>query len=298
MRVPGVVRLRFAVAGAAFAVAALAFVCVLSSPPAAALPAQTSGSTTTTAPAASATSTATTVAPATSGTGSNTAEGWLAFASILFGAGVSFGLLWMVMRDRTQAREKSLDALKAGARSVTETDTSVAASRALVPAAGLKVTSTQSSFGVGDTAVLTASDGTNPVPCSWAFDPTDVVSAACTGPISSIVVSGLKAGSVKATATNTAATPATTGDVSLTVTAAAGSTISFSSLGAGVGTVVLAILAVTGAVALAFEGQFTAEVGTLLGTALGAGAAGTVSALHSSGSGGSTSGGASSSTGS
>ena len=127
----------------------------------------------------------------------------------------------------------------------------------------------------------------------WEFQPADVVKVSGSGgPNSDVVVTGLKAGSVTAKATWTnptgGATPATrTGSKVLTITPAKSSTINFSVLGAGLGSSLVALLAISGAIALAFRGSFSAEIGTLLGTALGAGAAGAVSATHSAGGSGS-----------
>ena len=117
--------------------------------------------------------------------------------------------------------------------------------------------------------------------CTWTFDPSGVVNPSGSGPNANMVVTGTKEG--KVTATATWADPTfRTGTKQLTILAPKSSTVNFFVLGAGLGSSLLALLAISGAIALAFRGAFSAEIGTLLGTALGAGAAGAVSAASSS----------------
>jgi hypothetical protein len=123
--------------------------------------------------------------------------------------------------------------------------------------------------------------------CTWTFDPSGVVNPSGSGPNANMVVTGTKEGKVTATATWADPTagaipPFRTGTKQLTILAPKSSTVNFFVLGAGLGSSLLALLAISGAIALAFRGAFSAEIGTLLGTALGAGAAGAVSAASSS----------------
>jgi hypothetical protein len=217
------------------------------------------------------------------------ANGWLSLAAILFGVVISAGLLWVVSKDRRESREKVLEALKAGASDVTESDTPLKAAAGaqalLAPAGDLTITADHDSLEVGSTVTLSAKDGTKLVPCTWTFVPSGIVSTSGEGPNANLVVTGVKAGTVTATATWTDPTaganpPTKTGTKKLTVAAQKSSSVNFAVLGAGLGSSVLAVLAISGAIALAFRGTFSAEIGTLLGTALGAGAAGAVSATH------------------
>jgi len=191
--------------------------------------------------------------------------------------------------DRSQSREKALEALKSGATDVTQPSTPVVGALAGGgPAANdLSISADHDSIPVGGIATLIASFSGQPMPSEWTCQPQGVVSLMGTGPNADLVVTGSKAGTVTISAkwTNTnPPPPIRTGTKTLVVTAKPSSSISFPSLGAGVGTAILALLAVSGGIALAFEGTFTAEIGTLLGTALGAGAVGTASAIsHSSG---------------
>jgi hypothetical protein len=242
-------------------------------------PASAAGTTTTTAPQVT----------AQSSDPNSKDNGWLAFAAILFGAGISAALVITVSKDRRESREKMLQALALGASGITQSDTPMSATTAgggAPPGGDLNVTADRDSVQVGSTATLTAASGTQPLACAWDFQPPGVISPVGTGPNANMVVTGIKPGVVTATATWTnPATPPTppfrTGTKQITVTSAKSSTINFSILGAGLGSSLLALLAISGAIALAFRGAFTAEVGTILGTALGAGAAGAVSATHS-----------------
>ena len=237
---------------------------------------------------AGATATPTTTTQPVADVNSST-DGWLSLAAILFGVVISAGLLWVVSKDRRESREKVLEALRAGASNVTESDTplkSAAAAEALLTSVGdLTITADHDSFEVGSTVTLSAKDGTKLVPCTWTFAPTGIVSTSGDGPNANLVVTGVKAGAVTATATWTDPTaganpPTKKGTKKLTVEAQKSSSVNFAVLGAGLGSSVLALLAISGAIALAFRGTFSAEIGTLLGTALGAGAAGAVSATH------------------
>jgi hypothetical protein len=237
---------------------------------------------------ATTTTTTTTTQPAPNVNSS--ADGWLSLAAILFGVVVSAGLLWVVSKDRRESREAILGALSAGASDVTESDTPLNAAAAALgiaaPAGQLTITADHDSFQVGSTATLTAENNNQPVPCTWTFAPTGIVSTSGDGPNSNLVVTGVKAGTVTATAKWTdpaaaAGTPPRTGTKKLTVAAQKSSPVNFAVLGSGLGSSVLALLAISGAIALSFRGTFSAEIGTLLGTALGAGAAGAVSATHS-----------------
>ena len=244
---------------------------------------------TTSAGAAGGSPTTTTNQPAAQApsTGSK-ANGWLSLAAILFGAGISAALVITVSKDRRQSREKVIEALRMGASEVAQSDTPLAGALAGggPPGSDLTVTADHESIQVGSTATLTAAFGNQPLACTWAFQPAEVVSPSGDGPNANLVVTGVKAGSVTATATwanpTAGATPPfRTGTKQLTVTASKSPSVNFSILGAGLGSSLLALLAISGAIALAFRGAFSAEVGTLLGTALGAGAAGAVSATHS-----------------
>ncbi|HEX3840007.1 MAG TPA: hypothetical protein VHU85_04360 [Acidimicrobiales bacterium] len=236
---------------------------------------------------AATTTTTTTTQPAPNVNSS--ADGWLSLAAILFGVVVSAGLLWVVSKDRRESREAVLAVLSAGVSDVTESDTPVNAAAALgavTTAAQLMITADHDSFQVGTTVTLTAENNNQPVPSRWTFAPTGIVSTSGDGPNSNLVVTGVKAGTVTATAVWTdpeaaAGTPPRTGTKKLTVAAQKSSPVNFAVLGSGLGSSVLALLAISGAIALAFRGTFSAEIGTLLGTALGAGAAGAVSATHS-----------------
>jgi len=213
------------------------------------------------------------------------ANGWLALVVIVAGAGLGIALILLVSRDRKQSRAATLEALRAGVTSVSESATDLGGLRMmeLVEVDSITVEADHEAIEVGDRAVLTAKYKGSPQPCTWTFAPTGVVSASGEGPNSSMVVTGLKAGSVTVTATPKnppTGIPSTSANKQLTVIASKGSSMNFSILGAGLGTAILAIVAVSGAIALALRGDFTAEIGTLLGTALGAGAAGTVSAVH------------------
>ena len=172
---------------------------------------------------------------------------------------------------------------------MTQADTPLQAARVTnaIAAEGLTVTVDHESIQVGSTATFTAKYGNEARACTWEFAPAGVISASGDGPNTNLVVTGVKPGSVTATATWTDPTPNANpatreGTKKLTVAAAKASTVNFSILGAGLGSSALAILAISGAIALSFRGVFSAEIGTLLGTALGAGAAGAVSATHSS----------------
>jgi hypothetical protein len=241
------------------------------------------------APAGAATTTTTTQPLAPSPNVNSNADGWLALAAILFGVVISAGLLWVVSMDRRESREAVLEALRAGVSDVTKSDTPLNAAAALgevAPAGGLTITADHDSFPVGSTATLTAEKDNHAVPCTWTFSPTGILSTSGNGPNSNLVVTGVKAGTVTATAKWTdpsaaAGTPPVSGTKKLTVAAQKSSPVNFAVLGAGLGSTVLALLAISGAIALAFRGTFSAEIGTLLGTALGAGAAGAVSATHS-----------------
>jgi hypothetical protein len=215
------------------------------------------------------------------------ANGWLSLAAILFGVVISAGLLWVVSKDRRESRDSALRALSAGASNVTESSDPLASAggltdRAVAPGPKLTVTADHDSFQVGSTATLTATNAGNPVPCTWTFAPTGIVSPSGDGPNANLVVTGVKVGTVTATAkwTDPSTKVEIPGTKQLTVAAQKSSAVNFSVLGAGLGSSVLALLAISGAIALAFRGTFSAEIGTLLGTALGAGAAGAVSATH------------------
>ncbi len=214
-------------------------------------------------------------------------NGWLAFAVLTAGAGLSLGLIIVVSRDRRQGRDKVLEAIKAGANTVSQTDTPLYRSEAfgIVATPKVSITADHDSIDVGGTATLTASYREKPQPCMWSFEPSGIVKASGSGPNTDVVITAVKAGSVTATATahdpsGALPDPPPSGTKTITVNAPRGSTVSFAILGAGLGTAVLSIMAISGAIALALRGDFTSEIGTLLGTALGAGAAGTVSAVH------------------
>jgi hypothetical protein len=238
--------------------------------------------------AAASTTTTTTQPPADV---NSSADGWLSLAAILFGFAISGGLLWVVSRDRRQSRQLALEALKAGAPNVTQSDVPLAggapqAVGLVQPAAQLTITADHDSFQVGATATLSAAFENHLVPCVWTFEPAGIVSPSGDGPNANLVITGVKAGAVTATAawtdpTAAANTPPKKGSKPLTVVAQKSSSVNFSVLGSGLGSSLLALLAISGAIALAFRGTFSAEIGTLLGTALGAGAAGAVSATHS-----------------
>lgn len=238
------------------------------------------------APAGAASTSASTTSTQPQNTGSF-ANGWLAIVVLATGAGLGLGLIVVVSRDRRQSREKVLEALQAGAGGVSQTDTPLAGALGggAAPAPAVVITADHEVFAVGTKATLTASLGGQSQPCMWSFEPSGIVSPTGDGPNADLVVTGLKAGSVTVTATahnpptDDAGLP-TPGTKSLTINSGSGPTVSFSILGAGLGTAILAILAISGGIALALRGDFTSEIGTLLGTALGAGAAGTVSAIH------------------
>ncbi len=235
---------------------------------------------------ASAASTSTTSQPATT---SSSADGWLALAAILVGVAVAISLTVVVYLDRKQSREKTVEALRLGVSSVTQSNTPLQANLAGGGGpADLTITADSDSTVVGSTITLTATnEAGDEVACTWTFDPTGVVAPSGTGPNANLVVTGTKAGTVTATASWAdlapgAVPPFQTGTKQLTVSTPKSSTVNFSVLGAGLGSALLALLAISGAIALAFRGDFSAEIGTLLGTALGAGAAGAVSAASNS----------------
>ncbi len=222
-------------------------------------------------------------------TTSSSADGWLALAAILVGVAVAILLTVVVYLDRKQSREKTVEALRLGVSNVTQSDTSLQAN--LAGGAGpsdLTIAADSDSVAVGSIVTLTArNQAGDEVACTWTFDPTGVVTPTGSGPNANMVVTGTKAGTVTATATwadpaPDAVPPFQTGTKQLTILTPKSSTVNFSVLGAGLGSSLLALLAISGAIALAFRGTFSAEIGTLLGTALGAGAAGAVSAASNS----------------
>jgi hypothetical protein len=238
-------------------------------------------------PAQAAPTSASTTSSAQPQNTSSLANGWLAFVVLAVGAGLGIGLIAMVSRDRQQSRVKVLEALRAGADAVSQTDTTLGGglSGGGPPGASITIAADHDVIAVGSSSTLTASFNDQAEPCLWSFEPPGIVSPSGDGPNANLVVTAVKAGSVTATATAYSppdpANPPEPGTKQLTVSAVPkGSAVSFSILGAGLGTAILAILAISGAIALALRGDFTAEIGTLLGTALGAGAAGTVSAIH------------------
>jgi hypothetical protein len=193
--------------------------------------------------------------------------------------GVTFFLglttLVVVAIDRTKARDGELEALRQGAGNISVIPVPLVGGAPVggAPAAEtVTVTPASAVLVVGTTVEFRADKGPNPQAVNWTFDPADILKAAPAAASATVTVTAEKPGSVKVKADGE--TKAT----AQVVAAPAGSSISFSALGPGIATGLVALLAIGGAIALAFRGDFTGDVATLLGVAVGAGVTGTVAA--------------------
>ena len=194
---------------------------------------------------------------------------------------VVFSIVGAVVYDRADARRKQLSAIEAGAAEVSSVHAPDGSALGGAPAQAITVTPATAVI-VQDTKLkLSAKKAGAPIAGEWTFDPPGKLERVGTGEAAEVEVRAVGEADVTVRVTKTADSVTDAGSAHVKVLGRPqGAKVTFSVLGAGLISGLVAVVAVGGGISLAFGGRFGSEIATLLGVAVGGGVAGAATAAR------------------